>query len=350
MADVIIRPSRLSDAGELHSYVIDPAVARGLYVLPSMEVGETEKWLENMGEDSHRLVAEVDGRAVGNAGIGRLDAGRRAHAGRLGISVAREHWGQGIGTALMAALMDLADNWLNLGRVELGVMADNARAIRLYERFGFEHEVTRRDAGYGDGRWADELTMARLRPWLTAQPAAEAGPLPPRAGGPLASIVVRPARPPDIGDLHEMRRHPAVARTTNRLPSEPVAAVARRFGEPRAGAHRLVAEVERRAIGIAEVHQMGNPRVAHMGAVGMMVHPDYWGRGVGSALMAAVVDLADNWLNLRRLELDVMTDNPAGIRLYEKFGFRPEGVCRYATFGAGNWHNHLFMARLRERR
>jgi L-phenylalanine/L-methionine N-acetyltransferase len=42
--------------------------------------------------------------------------------------------------------------------------------------------------------------------------------------------------------------------------------------------------------------------------------------------MQATVDLADKWLNLTRLELEVYTDNEPAIRLYKKFGFAVEGT------------------------
>jgi putative acetyltransferase len=81
----------------------------------------------------------------------------------------------------------------------------------------------------------------------------------------------------------------------------------------------------------------------------MSVHPDYWNRGVGSTLLATIVDLADNWLNLERLELQVNADNPAAIHLYQKFGFATEGTRRFHTYGDGRWADSHFMARLRRR-
>ena len=57
----------------------------------------------------------------------------------------------------------------------------------------------------------------------------------------------------------------------------------------------------------------------------MAVRDDWQGKGVGTALMEAVPDLADNWLGLTRIELSVYTDNAAGAALYKKFGFEVEG-------------------------
>jgi putative acetyltransferase len=78
-----------------------------------------------------------------------------------------------------------------------------------------------------------------------------------------------------------------------------------------------------------------------------MVHPDYWGIGIGSQLMSAILDIADNWLNLTRVELEVNTDNPVAVRLYEKFGFEIEGTHKLHAFGNGRWADSYFMSRLR---
>ena len=71
--------------------------------------------------------------------------------------------GRGIGTAILTALLDLADNLHGLKRLELEVYADNDTAHRLYLRHGFEVEGRRVKAALTDGRYVDTVTMARLR-------------------------------------------------------------------------------------------------------------------------------------------------------------------------------------------
>ncbi|MEG0754433.1 MAG: GNAT family N-acetyltransferase, partial [Angelakisella sp.] len=82
----------------------------------------------------------------------------------IGIMVHKDYQNAGVGTALMKALLDVADNWLMLVRVELTVFADNERAIHLYEKLGFEKEGLRRMAAIRNGEYADEFAMARIHP------------------------------------------------------------------------------------------------------------------------------------------------------------------------------------------
>ena len=96
------------------------------------------------------------------------------------------------------------------------------------------------------------------------------------------------------------------------------------------------------------LHSMGrSARRRHVGYIGMAVRDDWHGRGVGSALMAAIVDVADNWLGYRRLELTVYTDNAVAFALYRKFGFETEGTLREYAFRDGRYVDAYTMARLR---
>ena len=64
--------------------------------------------------------------------------------------------------------------------------------------------------------------------------------------------------------------------------------------------------------------------------------------------MQAAIELADKWLNLRRLELEVFVDNEPAIRLYEKFGFTIEGTLVDFAFRDGQYVDTYMMARVRK--
>lgn len=91
------------------------------------------------------------------------------------------------------------------------------------------------------------------------------------------------------------------------------------------------------------VHQ---GRRAHVGSLGIFVHDDYQNQGIGSQLMQAAINLAENWLNLKRLELLVYTDNKSAIHLYEKYGFLIEGTLTKYAFRDGAYIDAYSMARL----
>jgi L-phenylalanine/L-methionine N-acetyltransferase len=63
----------------------------------------------------------------------------------------------------MAQLLDVADRWLGLVRVDLTVLTYNERAVAMYEKLGFVKEGTQRKAAYFDGKYHDLYLMARLR-------------------------------------------------------------------------------------------------------------------------------------------------------------------------------------------
>ncbi len=80
----------------------------------------------------------------------------------------------------------------------------------------------------------------------------------------------------------------------------------------------------------------------------MAVHAQWQGKGIGTALMEAVINLTEQWLNISRLELTVFTDNEAAVGLYKKFGFEIEGTLRTFAFRDGQFADTYMMARLRQ--
>jgi L-phenylalanine/L-methionine N-acetyltransferase len=134
---------------------------------------------------------------------------------------------------------------------------------------------------------------------------------------------------------------------TLQLPYASVEAYRKRIAERPEGHYQLVAAVDGEVVGAIGLHPMSNVRLRHTGSIGMAVRDDWQGKGVGSALMRDVLSLADNWLNLKRVELEVYTDNPAAIALYRKFGFAHEGIKRAYAFREGQYVDAHMMARVR---
>jgi putative acetyltransferase len=167
-APILIRRPRPDDAAAVAATMNDPAVLAGLLQMPHATEAMWRKRIEEMpsGPTTAELfiVAERGGRVVGNAGVHPFAHVRRNHAAGIGLAVVRDAQGQGVGTALMAALIDWADQWARLLRLELTVYSDNAAAIVLYRKFGFVHEGTHRAYALRDGVYVDALCMARLHP------------------------------------------------------------------------------------------------------------------------------------------------------------------------------------------
>src|SRR5689334_8509513 len=120
-----------------------------------------------------------------------------------------------------------------------------------------------------------------------------------------SDILVRAMEPSDIPAITEAWNQPNAYAGTLQLPYTSVDRRMKRFADPPPTQHNLVAEIDGKAIGMIGLSRQDMPRRQHAGYIGMAVHDAYAGRGAGRALMAAVIELADNWLQLKRLELGV---------------------------------------------
>jgi L-phenylalanine/L-methionine N-acetyltransferase len=164
---------------------------------------------------------------------------------------------------------------------------------------------------------------------------------------PKTDILIRALEPTDLPDLTEAWNQPLAYSGTLQLPYTSLEARQKRLAGSPSGHTRLVAVIEGKVIGMIGLHPEDSPRRSHVGSIGMAVHDAYAGRGAGTALMAAVIDLADNWLQLKRLELSVYADNARAMALYERFGFEREGLHRAYSWRAGAYVDSISMARLR---
>ncbi len=112
----------------------------------------------------------------------------------------------------------------------------------------------------------------------------------------------------------------------------------------------LLAELDGTPVGSSGLHPVGPAlRRRHVMMLGISVLPEAQGRGVGSALMAAMCDYADRWAGVLRLELTVYTDNHRALGLYRKFGFEIEGTFKGYALRDGAYVDTHSMARLHPR-
>jgi len=166
-ARTTVRRATVADAEAFAAMLGHPGVFPQLLQMPH---ANPELWrsrlADNVGKPDLLLVAVTsDGQVVGGAGLHPAGASpRRRHAMTLGMQVQPAWQRQGIGSQLLQALCDYADNWLGLLRLELEVYADNDRAQALYRRFGFVQEGRHRCHALRDGVYVDSLSMARLNP------------------------------------------------------------------------------------------------------------------------------------------------------------------------------------------
>ena len=162
-------------------------------------------------------------------------------------------------------------------------------------------------------------------------------------------ISIRHSEPEDYQALREIFAQPNATAGTLQMPFPSAEMWKQRLADRPKGVYSLVACLDGDIVGnLTLVHQVRSPRRQHAGELGMAVHDRWQGKGVGGALMAEAIDLADNWLNLTRIELSVFTDNERAIRLYRHWGFATEGTMKKYAFRDGEFVDALVMARIRD--
>ncbi|HXC53714.1 MAG TPA: GNAT family N-acetyltransferase [Rhizomicrobium sp.] len=164
MTEIQIRALEPEDLPALTEVYSQPRFIWGTLQLPHTSLDARRKRHQAAAPGQLQLVALIEARPVGSAGLHPAENRRRAHCATIGMGVHDAFAGRGVGRALLAALLEQSDRWLNYSRLELTVWSDNARAIALYEQAGFAREGLLRAYAFRDGAYADALTMARLKP------------------------------------------------------------------------------------------------------------------------------------------------------------------------------------------
>jgi len=129
---------------------------------PASLAGE-ERWYEEEGKNpaTRNYAVYYQDEHVGGAGFAHLDF--RNRSAEVGLFIGRKDlWDKGLGQDILRALLRHGFEQLNLHRIYLRVFAENARAVRCYEKAGFRHEGRQRDLYFRHGRYHDLLFMSVL--------------------------------------------------------------------------------------------------------------------------------------------------------------------------------------------
>lgn len=161
---IVVRRTEFTDAAQLQRLYASTNTYSGTLQLPHPSLEMWQERLKQADQNSTSLVALIDGAVVGHAGLHQEKNSRRRHVAGVGIGVADSFVGRGVGHTLLSELVSLADNWLNLTRLELTVFCDNAAGVHLYGKFGFEIEGTHRAYALRNGVFVDSYSMARFHP------------------------------------------------------------------------------------------------------------------------------------------------------------------------------------------
>lgn len=167
------------------------------------------------------------------------------------------------------------------------------------------------------------------------------------------AVRVRRAAVDDAAKLAELHAGRAVVAGTLQLPYPTESSWRARLEDNPSTVHGLLAQTtsdEEPAddvVGMIALMTNDRPRLRHVARLGMAVRDDVQGRGVGGVLLDAAIDLAEGWLQVQRLALDVFADNEVAVALYESRGFAHEGRARAGAFRDGEYVDLLHMARLR---
>ncbi len=180
----MIKHFRLKDNNLLILRRAEPGDAEKLLAFVEQVAGESENLTFGSGEfevsveqereflkqvvgspTSLYLIAEVGGEIVGTLTFNAGKRPRLRHAGEFGISILRKYWNLGIGSHMLAYLIDWARKTGTIRKINLRVRVDNLPAIHLYEKHGFELEGRITREFFLHGQFVDAYVMGlRLDP------------------------------------------------------------------------------------------------------------------------------------------------------------------------------------------
>ncbi|WP_448548780.1 GNAT family N-acetyltransferase [Thalassotalea fusca] len=158
-------------------------------------------------------------------------------------------------------------------------------------------------------------------------------------------ILVRHSNTEDILQIKEIYEQPENYAQTLPLPFPSLEKWQKFMSSSSDNFYSLVAERDGQIVGQLGMECFQSPRRRHVANIGMAVDNKHQRQGIGEKLLSSAIDLAFNWLAIRRIELEVYTDNVPAVALYEKLGFEQEGIAKDYAFKDGKYVDVIYMAK-----
>lgn len=159
------------------------------------------------------------------------------------------------------------------------------------------------------------------------------------------NLKIRDIKIEDYKEISKIRKMPGVMENILSNKDEEEELIKEKIINKGKNQYWYVAEENGKVIGLGILMNHGNLRKKHVGVITLMVNSDYQNKGVGSLLMDKLINLSESF-NIIRLELCVFRDNYKAINLYNKFGFKEEGIKVKSALKNGEYIDEVMMARI----
>ncbi|MCY6369478.1 GNAT family N-acetyltransferase [Clostridium ganghwense] len=165
---IIVRKAIKSDAEALIEYLNIIGGESDFLTFTAGEFGRTieqeREFIKNTLEKDNALfiIAEINGKIVGNLNFSGGPRPRNAHVGEFGVSVLKKYWGNGIGEELIKYLIEWSKKSGTIRKINLRVRTDNTRGINLYKKLGFLEEGTLKRDFFINGKFYDSVSMGLM--------------------------------------------------------------------------------------------------------------------------------------------------------------------------------------------
>jgi diamine N-acetyltransferase len=162
---VILRPVEESDLPNMHRWINDPEVSRGLLQFMPMSMTAEREWLERIRKELNGVLLAIEthaGRHIGTMGMHGL-SWRDGTAFTGTLIGEKDCWGQGYATDAKMQMLHLAFHTMNLRKIYSSAIEFNTASWRYNLKCGYREEGRRRLQFYRDGQYWDEILLACFR-------------------------------------------------------------------------------------------------------------------------------------------------------------------------------------------